>query len=200
MHTKAWHGKCLLMGVLSQCVHPTWVPESVSGVNSCCLYPKSTARKCAAALPVHSAPPQRARAVVSAACSKQDQRQRAAPRPARESGKITFFASDRSQSFVCNETALAYMQQTMQSLSKQPNQVTTQLPLQGTLIRLLQNLAATAAISFWMSQIMINTVGTMVACCLLCYQLNCLPAAIFLLLEVSTLTEWLALATSASNV
>ena len=76
------------------------------------------------------------------------------------------------------------MGDTMHSIGKEPGQVTTQLPSQGTLLRGQQELAAMAAISFWMSQIMINTVGTMLACCLLCHKMTCLPAATFLLLQV----------------
>ncbi|KAL0040691.1 hypothetical protein WJX79_001880 [Trebouxia sp. C0005] len=43
----------------------------------------------------------------------------------------------------------------------------------------------TAAISFWVAQIIGNSMGTMLALCLLCHPLACLPAAVFLLLQVA---------------
>lgn len=42
----------------------------------------------------------------------------------------------------------------------------------------------TVAISFWVAQIIGNSMGTIVALCLLCHPWACLPAGIFLLLQV----------------
>ena len=55
---------------------------------------------------------------------------------------------------------------------------------QACLSRHLQELAMTAAISFWVAQVIGNSMGTMLALCLLCHPLACLPAAVFLLLQV----------------
>lgn len=59
------------------------------------------------------------------------------------------------------------------------------VPWQGTLFTLLQEFAAVTAISFWLSVIMINTCGTLLACCLLWHSATCLPASLFLLVQVS---------------
>jgi len=56
---------------------------------------------------------------------------------------------------------------------------------QACLSKHLQELAMTAAISFWVAQIIGNSMGTMLALCLLCHPLACLPAAVFLLMQVS---------------
>lgn len=56
---------------------------------------------------------------------------------------------------------------------------------QACLFGHLQELAMTAAISFWVAQIIGNSMGTMLALCLLCHPLACLPAAVFLLVQVS---------------
>ena len=55
----------------------------------------------------------------------------------------------------------------------------------GILITTLEELAALAAISFWLSVIIINTCGTLLACCLLWHPTTCLAAAVFLLVQVS---------------
>ena len=48
----------------------------------------------------------------------------------------------------------------------------------------LQEFAMTVAISFWVAQIIGNSMGTIAALCLLCHPWACLPASIFLLIQV----------------
>lgn len=45
----------------------------------------------------------------------------------------------------------------------------------------------TVAISFWVAQIIGNSMGTIVALCLLCHPWACLPASIFLLLQLAVI-------------
>ena len=68
---------------------------------------------------------------------------------------------------------------------------------QACLSKHLQELAMTAAISFWVAQIIGNSMGTMLALCLLCHPLACLPAAVFLLLQVSSSRHLLAVPCNA---
>lgn len=68
---------------------------------------------------------------------------------------------------------------------------------QACLSKHLQQLAMTAAISFWVAQIIGNSMGTMLALCLLCHPLACLPAAVFLLLQVSSSRHLLAVPCNA---
>ncbi len=55
---------------------------------------------------------------------------------------------------------------------------------QASLSGHLQELAMTAAISFWVAQIIGNSMGTVLALCLLCHPLAWLPASLFVLMQV----------------
>jgi len=70
---------------------------------------------------------------------------------------------------------------------------------QACLSKHLQELAMTAAISFWVAQIIGNSMGTMLALCLLCHPLACLPAAVFLLLQVSNSQHLLTVLCDTQN-